>query len=60
MKTIIAKTDGKENELSLVRGFRLLSVYHAENGTEFYIITEADRNTGRHVRPFLYPSPRRT
>ena len=32
-----------ENELSLQNGFRLPSVYRAENGTKFWIITEADR-----------------
>lgn len=36
--------DRQENELSLKEGFRLLSVYHATDGTKFWIITEADRS----------------
>ena len=34
----------QENELSLKEGFRLLSVYHTQDGTKFWIITEADRS----------------
>jgi hypothetical protein len=37
--------DRQENELSLREGFRLLSVYHAQDGTKFWIITEADRSS---------------
>lgn len=37
--------DRQENELSLKEGFRLLSVYHAQDGTKFWIITEADRSS---------------
>lgn len=37
--------DHKENELSLKEGFRLFSVYFAEDGTKFWIITEADRSS---------------
>lgn len=37
--------DGRdENELSLKEGFRIFSVYHAKDGTRFWIITEADRS----------------
>ena len=36
--------DRKENDLSLERGTRLLSVYHASNGVTFWIITEADKS----------------
>ena len=39
------KDDREENDLSLQKGFRLLSVYHAANGTKFWIITEAARNS---------------
>ena len=35
--------DKKENEFALRAGLRLLSVYHATNGTKFWLITEADR-----------------
>jgi hypothetical protein len=37
--------DRRENDLSLREGFRLFSVYHAEDGTKFWIITEADRSS---------------
>jgi hypothetical protein len=36
--------DWKENELSLVQGFQVLSVYRDRNGVKFWIITEADRS----------------
>jgi hypothetical protein len=38
----LCEEDVHENELSLEKGFRLFSVYHAQDGTKFYIITEAD------------------
>ena len=36
--------DKQENEFSLQHGYRLLSRYHADNGTTFYVITEHDRS----------------
>jgi hypothetical protein len=36
--------DAKENEISLQRGFRLLSSYTTEAGDRLWIITEADRS----------------
>jgi hypothetical protein len=41
----VDKYDREENELSLKEGFRLFSVYHTQNGTKFWIITEADRSS---------------
>jgi hypothetical protein len=32
----------RENEVSVEHGFRLLSAYTLQNGTEIWIITEAD------------------
>lgn len=46
--------DRQENELSLKEGFRLLSVYHARNGTKFWIITEADRSVTTVLLPEDY------
>ena len=46
--------DRKENDVSLQRGFRLLSVYHAANGTKFWIITEADRSATTVLLPSDY------
>ena len=36
--------DVRENELSLERGWRILSWYRLRNGTRIWIITEADRS----------------
>lgn len=38
------KTDREENQDSLEKGRRLVSVYHNRDGTQFWIITEADRS----------------
>lgn len=46
--------DIAENELSLVKGFRLLSAYKAANGTKFWIITEADRSATTVLLPADY------
>ena len=46
--------DIRENELSLQRGYRLLSAYHASNGTKFWIITEADRSATTILLPEDY------
>jgi hypothetical protein len=40
----VDEADRKENERSLEKGFRLLSVYKDRNGAKFWIITEADRS----------------
>ena len=46
--------DRKENDLSLERGNRLLSVYHASNGVTFWIITEADKSSTTVLLPEDY------
>lgn len=43
--------DRRENALSLIHGFRLLSAYTLTSGTKIWIITEADRS----VTTFLLP-----
>jgi len=50
----VDEEDRKENEFSLQRGFRLLSVYRAANGTKFWIITEADRSSTCTLLPEDY------
>ena len=50
----VEKDDWKENDLSLEKGYRLVSVYHAKNGTKFYIITEADRDITTVLLPEDY------
>ncbi len=46
--------DAEENELSLREGFRLFSVYHTEDKTKFWIITEQDRSSTTVLLPEDY------
>lgn len=46
--------DWRENDLSLLEGFRLLSVYSATDGTKFWVITEADRSATTVLLPDEY------
>ncbi len=50
----VSEDDRSENDLSLKEGFRLLSVYHAQNGTKFWLITEADRSVTTVLLPEDY------
>ena len=40
----VAENSRQDNERALIGRTRLLSVYHAENGMKFWLITEADRS----------------
>ena len=44
----VCPADREENEFSVDKRLRLLSVFHAGNGTKFWIITEAARLMGEH------------
>ena len=46
--------DRTANGQALVEGTRILSVYHAANGTKFWIITEADRSVTTILLPKDY------
>jgi hypothetical protein len=46
--------DRRENELSLKKNLRLLSVYHDRNKVKFWIITEADRSATTILLPEDY------
>ena len=47
--------DAKENELSVERGFRILSSYEVGNlGERLWVITEADRSSTCILRPEEY------
>jgi len=46
--------DRQANDQALVNGTRILSVYCAANGTKFWIITEADRQTTTILLPDDY------
>ncbi len=40
----LCEEDRRENEFSLIHGFRLLSAYRLKNGVKLWVITEADRS----------------
>ena len=46
--------DRRENELSLLQGLRLFSVYCSTQGIRFYVITEADRDITTILLPEDY------
>ena len=46
--------DRRENELSLTKGFRLLSSYGLPDGGKVWIITEADRSATTLLLPSEY------
>lgn len=46
--------DRLENEFSLERGLRLMSVYTLKDGTTIWIITEADRSSTTVLLPGDY------
>jgi hypothetical protein len=46
--------DHRENELSLQRGWRILSCYRLSDGTGIWIITEADRSVTTVLLPEEY------
>jgi hypothetical protein len=46
--------DARENELSLKRGWRLLSAYTLKSGTKIWVITEADRSSTCILLPEEY------
>ena len=50
----LCEEDVAENELSLEKGFRLLSAYRLNNGTRIWIITERDRSATTILLPEEY------
>jgi len=46
--------DREANDLALLDGSRLFSVYHTEDGRKFWIITEADRSATTVLLPEDY------
>ena len=47
----VSDHDRQANENALRQGTRLLSVYHAENGVKFWIMTSADRSVTTIMLP---------
>ena len=50
----LSDDDITENELSVKRGFRLLSSYQTAKGQQLWIITEADRSATTILLPSEY------
>jgi len=50
----VCPEDWQANEHALRCGSRLLSVFHTEGGTKFWIITEADRSVTTVLMPEDY------
>ena len=50
----VTEEDRQANDQALVEGTRILSVYHATNGTKFWLITKADRSVTTVLLPEDY------
>jgi len=50
----VDEDDRRENEHSLVEGFRLLSAYTLSTGVRLWVITEADRSATTILLPSEY------
>ena len=50
----VSEEDKRENDFSVPRHLRILSAYIAENGTRFWVITEADRSATTVLLPEEY------
>lgn len=50
----VGPEDLAENELSLRKGFRLMSVYTTKDGEKLWVITEADRSASTLLLPEEY------
>ena len=46
--------DRRQNEFSLENGYRLFSAYQGDDGSKFWIITEADRSVTTILLPLDY------
>jgi len=51
---LVGDADWKENDLSVHKGFRILSVYETQARRRFWIITEADRSSTCILLPDEY------
>src|SRR5580700_9594942 len=50
----LCEEDRKENQLSVKRGFRILSSYKTNSGEKIWVITEADRSVTTVLLPDEY------
>ena len=51
---VLDDEDKKENEFSVVHGFRIVSAYKLETGVKVWVITEADRSATTILLPDDY------
>ncbi len=51
---LVDSEDWQENDRSVAGGFRILSAYDSDDGTRFWIITEADRSVTTVLLPADY------
>jgi hypothetical protein len=50
----VGPEDAAENELSVAKGFRIMSVYKLATGVKVWVITEADRSVTTILLPDEY------
>jgi hypothetical protein len=50
----ICEQDKRENEFSVLNGFRILSAYRTRNDVKIWVITEADRSATTLLLPEEY------
>jgi hypothetical protein len=50
----VCEADKRENELSIKRGYRILSAYRTSAGVRLWLITEADRSATTLLLPSEY------
>ena len=50
----VPEEDARENELSVEKGFRILSAYTLSTGVTIWLITEADRSASTYLLPSEY------
>lgn len=50
----VCDDDRKENELSVIEGFRILSAYKTSQDVKIWVITEADRSSTTCLLPSEY------
>ena len=50
----LCNDDRKENDLSVAKGYRILSAYRTSKGVKIWVITEADRSATTLLLPDEY------
>ena len=50
----VPEDHARENELSVEKGFRILSVYTLSTGVTIWVLTEAERSATTYLRPKDY------